>query len=120
MPGGEWFPEGGAGGLSIGEDESFDFAAAKEAVIPAEVVVEEEFEAFGLTGGESPEGAALDFGFEAATAEGAGDAAIGMEEGFGTGFFGGGAFGAGDDAEGDGFGLASGGSEVLEDGVIHP
>ena len=105
--------------LGVGEDESFDFAAADEAVVPAEVVVQEEVEFFGLAFAESLDGALLDFGFEAAAAKGAFDAAIEVEEGFGSEFLGAGPFGAGDEAEGDGFAGAGGFGEGLENRVLH-
>ena len=51
--------------------------AADQAVVPAEIVVEQQVEGAGRAGAEGVKGALLDFGFEAAAAESALDAAVG-------------------------------------------
>ena len=117
--GGEFGPELRPGINRVGKDEAEDFAAADEAVVPAEVVVKEKIEGGGLAGAEGIEGAMLDFGFEAATAERAADAAIGKKEGLGADLLGAGTLDAGDECERDAFAAPGGVRKCLENDVLH-
>src|SRR5438093_1852209 len=94
LPLGEMCPKGFAHFLSIGQNHAEDFAAANQAVVPAEVVVEQQIEGFRFASPQRLDGALLDFGFETAAAKGAFNAAIGIEEGLGANFLGAGAFDA--------------------------
>ena len=89
---------GGVGGM--GQDQAEDRAAADQAVIPPEIMVQSQLECFGFSGNQSLPGAPADFGLQASPAQGAEHAVIGKEEGLGPLFLGAGTFGAGDDAEG--------------------
>lgn len=115
----EFLPEGIAGGLSIGDDEAGDFAAADEAIVPTEIVIEQEVEGGGLIGLEGLNGAVLDFSFETAAAQSAFDTAIGIEESLGTDLLRAGTFRAGDEGESDGFAGTGGFSQSLENEVLH-
>ena len=66
--------------MRVGQDEALDFAAAHQSIVPAEVVVEQEVKGRRVAGAERLEGALLDFGFETAAAQGALNAAVGMED----------------------------------------
>ena len=112
-------PEFCACGSGVREDEAKDFAAADEAVVPAEIMVEEQIEGGGFTGTEGVESAVLNFRFETAAAEGAVDAAVGKEERLRADLLWTGAFDAGDERERDVFTARGGVSESLKDDVLH-
>ncbi len=65
----------------VWQDQSQDFAATDKAVVPSEIVVEQEVESGRLAGAQRLDSALLDFGFEAASSQRAFDAAIGVKEG---------------------------------------
>ena len=119
VAGGEFAPEGFSEALRVGQHDAEHFAAADQAIVPAEIVVEHEFEGFGPAGLERAQREPLRFGFETAAAEGAFDFAVGIEERLGTDLLRTRSLCAGDDAEGDGFAVARGVGEGLEDGIGH-
>jgi len=71
--------------LGIGQDQPAHLAAAHQAVVPAEVVVEQQLERRRLTGAQRQDGAMLDLGLQAAAAHGAFDAAVRIKERLGAG-----------------------------------
>lgn len=74
-------------------------AAADEAVVPAEIVVEHHFKFGGLAGFQGGERARLNLGFETAAAECANDFSVGEKNGLGPGALRAGTFGAGDERQ---------------------
>ena len=116
---GQLGPELLSGALGIGQDHPADLAAAHQAVVPAEVVVEQQVERRRLAGAQRQDGPMLDFGLQAAAAQRAFDAAIGIKERLGADLLRAGTFDAGDDAERDRFTAARGLREGLEDDVSH-
>ena len=103
----------------VGENYAKHFAAANQAVVPAEIVVEQEIEGGRLASAKGVDGALLDFSFETTTTERAVDAAIGIKQGLGADFLRAGTFDAGDERESDGFAVARGVRERVKDDVLH-
>ena len=68
--------------LCVGNYDAENLAAADQSVVPAEVVIEDEFEAFGLFSFERIECETLRFRFQTTATECAGDFSIGMKHGF--------------------------------------
>src|SRR5262249_49366816 len=104
-------------GSAAGLDEDAGAAAADQAVVPAEVVVEVEVEEFDAAGVEAVETAAAGFSLHAAAAERAEDAAVGEEEGAGAGLLGRGAAGVRHGGEGERLPLAQQADDVVEDWI---
>ena len=92
--GGEFVPEFGGGG-GVGKNQAADAAAADEAVVPAEIVIEDHVKFGGLAGFQGLERAGLHLGLQAAAAEGADDFAVREKNGLGPGALRAGALGAG-------------------------
>ena len=116
---GEFSPKFFPSVLDIWQDYSEDFPATNQAVIPAEVVVEQQIEGGRLTCAQRLNGPLLDFGFEAAAAHRTFDAAIRVENCFCTDLLRARAFDAGDDPQRDWFAVTRGLREFLEYGVLH-
>ncbi len=84
-----------------GQDEALHAPAAEQAIVPAEVMVQDQLEGGGRLGQQRAPGAILNLGFEAAPPQGADDLAIGKEKGLGPFLLGAGPFGGGDDPQGE-------------------
>jgi hypothetical protein len=100
---GEVVPKLLSGALGVRNDDAKNFAAADQAVVPAEVVIKDEFKGLWFAVAEGLEGEALGFGFETTAAERAGNLAIGIEQRLGAELLRARTFHARDDAERDGF-----------------
>ena len=90
-------------------------AAADEAVVPAEIVIEQHIELGGLAGFQRRERARLNLGFETAAAERAGDFSVGEKNGLGPGALRAGTFRAGNERERERL-IRSGGKLFVEAG----
>src|SRR5579859_2804273 len=119
VPRGESGPKIRSDAGRIWQDQPENLAAADQAVVPAEIMVQQKVERGGLAGAERLNGALLDFGFQAAAAERAQDAAIGIKQRLRADLLRAGTFHRGDDAQGRRLAAARGLRERLEDGVLH-
>lgn len=116
---GELRPEFRAGRGCVGKNQAEHFAAADQAVVPAEIVVEQEIEGGGLAGANGFDGALLNFRLQATAAEGAVNAAIGIKQGLRADFLRAGTFDAGNERERDRFAGARGVRQGLKYEMLH-
>src|SRR6185503_7725648 len=106
-------------GDGIGQDESEHLAAADEAVVPAEIVVQQQVERGRFARAQRLDGALLDFRLQAATAERAVDAAVREKNRLRADLLRAGTLDAGNDPQRHAFARARGVGEGLEDDVFH-
>ena len=105
--------------LRVGQDQAADLAAAHQAVVPAEVVIEQQVEGRPLPRAQGLDGALLDLGFQATAAERALDAPVSIKQRLGADLLRAGSLDPGDDAQRDWFPAARRLRQSLEDDVLH-